>query len=77
MKTLVCVYDIGPGKPPKGKLDGGEGNEGTQGFSNVLEILGQTPVASEPGEGALGHPAARQDDKALHVVAPSNDLHAQ
>ena len=33
--------------------------------------------SSEPGEGALDHPAARQDDEAPHVVAPLNDLHAQ
>ena len=32
-----------------GKLDGGEGNEGVQGFGQVLEVLGETPVASEPG----------------------------
>src|SRR5215471_1743991 len=34
-------------------------------------------VSSEPGEGALDHPTARQNDEAPHVVAPLNDLHAQ
>ena len=28
-------------------------------------------------KGALDHPAARQDDKALHIVAPLDDLQAQ
>jgi hypothetical protein len=40
-------------------------------------VLGETPVASKPGESALDHPTARQDDEALHVVAPFDDLHAQ
>jgi len=43
----------------------------------VLEVLGETPVSSEPGEGALDHPTARQNDEAPHVVAPLDDLHAQ
>jgi hypothetical protein len=30
-------------------LDEGEGHEGGQGFDEVLEILGETPVASEAG----------------------------
>jgi Ecdysteroid kinase-like family len=59
------------------RVTGGEGNEGGQGFSKVLEVLGETPASSEPGEGALDHPAARQDDEAPHVVAPLDDLHAQ
>jgi hypothetical protein len=42
----------------------GEGNEVGQGFGKVLEVLGETPVSSEPGEGTLDHPAARQDDEA-------------
>jgi hypothetical protein len=46
-------------------------------LGKVLEVLGETPVSSEPAEGALDHPAARQDDKALHVVAPLDDLYAQ
>ena len=43
----------------------------------VLEVLGETPVSSEPGEGALDHPATRQDDEALDVVAPLDDRQAQ
>ena len=66
--TVYGVHDLRPGKPPEGELDGSEGHEGGQSFRKVLEILGETPVASEPGEGALDHPAARQNDKALYVV---------
>ena len=62
---------------PESKLDGGEGNEGGQGFGKDLEVHGKTPVSSEPGEGALDHPAPRQDDEALRVAAPLDDLHAQ
>jgi hypothetical protein len=39
-----CFLDLRPGQPPDGKLDGGEGDEGCQGFRRVLEILGK-PVA--------------------------------
>jgi hypothetical protein len=53
------VADLRPGKPPESKLNGGEGNEGAQGFGTILEVLDETPVASEPGESALDHPAAR------------------
>jgi hypothetical protein len=59
-----------PCKPPEGDLDRSEGDEGGEGFGEVLEILGKPPVASEPGEGALDYAAARQDDEAFHVVAP-------
>jgi hypothetical protein len=41
------------------------------------KVLGQTPVSSEPGEGALDHPAARQDDEPFYVVVPLDDLHTQ
>jgi hypothetical protein len=59
------VGDLRPGKPPESKLNGGEGNEGAQGFGKILEVFGKTTVASEPGESALDHPAARQDDEAM------------
>src|SRR6516162_9790147 len=58
-RSAVCgVHDLRPGKPPEGELDGSEGHEGGQSFRKVLEVLGETPVASEPGERALDHPAA-------------------
>jgi hypothetical protein len=66
-----------PSKASERKLDGGEDDEGSQGFREVFEVLGETPVSSKPGEGALEHLAARQDGKALHIVAPLDDLHAQ
>jgi hypothetical protein len=50
--------DLRPDDAPEGKLDGGENDKGGQGFGEVLGVLGKTPVASEPGEGALDHPAA-------------------
>ena len=62
-------HDLRPGEPPKGQLDGGEGNEGGQGFGKVLEVFGKPPGSAEPGEGALDHPAARQDDEALRRCA--------
>jgi hypothetical protein len=43
----------------------------------VLEVLGEAPVAPEPGKGALDYPKAWQDDEALHIVAPLVDRQAQ
>ena len=51
--AAYMTSDLGPGKPPESKLQGGEGNEGAQSFGKVLEILDETPIASEPGERAL------------------------
>jgi len=51
-------------------------NESSQSSGEVLEILGKTPVSSEPGEDAFDHPPPGQDNEALHV-APLDDLHAQ
>ena len=61
----------------EGKLDGSEDHEGGQGFGEIFEVLCETPVLSELGEGALDHPAARQDDEALHVIAPLDHRLAQ
>jgi hypothetical protein len=47
-----------PDKPPEGKLDEGEGNEGGECFGKVREILARR-LSREPGEGALDHPAPR------------------
>jgi hypothetical protein len=43
----------------------------------VAKVSARFSVSSKPGEGALEHLAARQDGKALHIVAPLDDLHAQ
>jgi len=53
-------HDLRSGKPPEGRLDGGEM---ARVLGKVLEVLGKTPAAPEPRESALDHPAARQDDK--------------
>ena len=49
----VANRNLRPGEPPEGRLERGEVNEGGQGFGEVLEVLGETPIAAEPGEGAL------------------------
>ena len=41
------VQDLRPGKALEDGLDRGKGDEGGQGFREVLEILGKTPVSSE------------------------------
>src|SRR5260370_13290505 len=46
-----------PGEPPDGEPDGGEGNQGLQGPSKVLEVLGEAAISPEPGKRALGQPA--------------------
>jgi hypothetical protein len=68
-----CGQGLRPGKPPEGQLDGSEGDESDEGFGEVLEILGEAPVAHEPGKGALDHPTTRQHDEALYVVVPLDD----
>jgi hypothetical protein len=65
------------GERPDSELAAGEGNEGGQDFGEILEVLGETPVSAEPGEGALDHTAAGQDDEAFHIIAALDDLHAQ
>jgi hypothetical protein len=37
-----------PGQPPDGKLDGGDGNEGSQGLGEVFEVLGRATISAEP-----------------------------
>jgi hypothetical protein len=68
------IHELRLGQPPEGQLDGGERN---QGFSEVLEVLGEAPVSSATGEGALDHPETWQDDEALDVVPPLDDVDAQ
>jgi hypothetical protein len=58
-------------------LDARNGDEGRECIGQVLEILGESAVASEPGEGPFDHPASRQHDEACHVIGAFDDLDAQ
>ena len=51
--------------------------ESNEGVDEVFKILGQMSVPAKPGYGSLHHPAARQNDKSLHVVAALDDFDAQ
>lgn len=53
--------------------DHGRRNEGNDRADVALEVPGETPVAADPGEGALDDPALGQHLEAWHVVA-LNDL---
>jgi hypothetical protein len=68
-KRFIELTIHAPRKAPDDQLDRGEGSEGAESFGKVLEVLAETPVASEPGEGAPDRVAARQDDEALHAIA--------
>jgi hypothetical protein len=46
-------------------------------WARFLEVLGEAAISPEPREGALDHPATRDDHETVHVVAPLDDLHAQ
>lgn len=58
-------------------MDRGDGDEGKERMGEVLPILGKAPVSSEPGESALDHPSAWQDDEAAHVVGTLDDFQSQ
>ena len=49
---------------------GGRGN-------SLLEVLGETAVAVQPGQGALDHPLARQEFEALGHAGSLDDLNDQ
>ena len=55
-----------------GSLDNGFGVRGLD-----LAVLGQAPEVTEPGEGALDHPALGQQDKALSVPRTLDYFHVQ
>ena len=59
----ITLKSLRPGEPPDGELDAGEGDEGGEGVSKVLVVLGQTAVSAEPRKGPFDDPATRQDDK--------------
>src|SRR5688572_17875506 len=37
-------------------------------------VLAETPALSQPGKGALDHPAPRQHHKAFHIIRPQHWL---
>jgi hypothetical protein len=53
----------------------GEGNEGGQGFGNVFAVLARRRFRPNQEKVRSTHPAARQNDEALPVVAPLDDLY--
>jgi len=55
-------------------LDAGDHEPGRGTGDGRLEVLGETAVAAEPGEGALHHPTPGQDLEARHAVASLDDL---
>ncbi len=50
--TDLHHHDLRPGEPPEGQLDGGEGNEGGQGFGKEAGE-GATLAATEPENAVL------------------------
>ena len=58
------TYDmVRPSEPPDGELDASECDEGREGISEALVVLGQATVSAEPRKGPFDNPAARQDDE--------------
>ena len=55
-------------------MDGGDKEPGGSRCNGLLEVLGETAVAVQPGQRALDHPAAGQDLKALGGVGPLDDF---
>jgi hypothetical protein len=41
---------------PEGELKAGEGYEGREGIGEILVVLGEAPIAAEPGKGAFDDP---------------------
>ena len=70
----VPSWRSGGGQTARHQLNAGniEPCHGTLG--SCFHILGQAAVAVQPGEGALDHPTAGQQDKALGSVRPFDDL---
>ena len=56
------------------ELDACDHEPGLGAGDGGLEVLGETAVASQPGEGAAHHPTPGQDFETRHVVASLDDL---
>jgi hypothetical protein len=58
------------------RSDDADDGDGGGGLDEVFEILGRAPVAIEPREGSLGHPASRQDLEAFGMGVTLGDPEA-
>ena len=58
----------------KHETDGGELEEGERGSVEVLPVLGQSPAAVKPGDGALDDPALRERDEAFDPIRAFDDF---
>ena len=56
------------------EADGGELEEGERGSVEVLPVLGQSPAAVKPGDGALDDPALRERDEAFDPIRAFADF---
>lgn len=70
-KLHCCFYRC---DAPCHELDRGEEEPGSCAFDGSLEVLGQSAVAAEPGEGSFDHPAARKHLEALCGIGALDDL---
>ena len=72
----VCPgTSCGIAKPSQHEADRGKAEEGERLAVEVLPILGQSTAAVQPSYGAFDDPALRQDDEALGLIGPLDDLH--
>ena len=60
--------------PSREQLDACDHEPGLGTSDGGLEVLGETAVAPQPGQGALDHPTPGQHLETRHVVASLDDL---
>src|SRR5580658_1819449 len=70
----VPSWRSGGGQTAGHQLNAGNIEPGHGTLDSCLHVFGQAPVAVQPGESALNHPAAGQQNKALGDVRPFDDL---
>ena len=61
-------------QPADRELNAGEEEPCLGAGDGRFEVLGQTPVAVEPGQGTFDHPVARYHFEALRGIGPLDDL---
>ena len=58
-------------------MDACDRDEGGERIGQILEILGKSAVAPEPGECSFDDPTSWQHDETLHVIGAFDDLDAE